>query len=536
MQVEEENQEQFEGGALPSLNDMISPNTELNPNQVTYQSSTTNKPAGQTKLSYITTTKTYGEGEMDEENENENLQQKIEIQEEKNEEISEENQENGEENKKYKKTTKIEEEPDSTTKIVERVIQSEKPSSETNYYEKRVVKTTTTTTTTRGGNTSTTQTINSRYSNTNTNANNIVRNNPNRIGSTTTGTYTRPIASSRGGGEKNIYIRNNNNSGRTPSNNRVESNNRYGVQNSPYSNNTSQNMSNRNRQNQNQKKIISSQSYVNNKYQLKKPETSNYNRQVRSPEQNEVKKKTINRGGPVKNIQITHIICSSKPRDFHIIENLDTESLQTDPIEISKADRAKLKQSGKSSWTTSVQDNVKPIVTNLKGKTTVFQHARGIGMTNEKKENINPMFYSSEIKKLEPIVKEKEKEKVEYMTFRNEGAGNINKAYNNSNTSRTNYNNYNRGNNSSSSQQKKTYTSNTNKNYNSNTVNVNTRGSRANTSRRNQVYTRGNYSTSGNNGENIKETRAKVQMGSRSQYRTAGNPTSSVITEKRVYN
>ena len=87
MQVEEENQEQFDGGALPSLNDIISPNTELNPNQVTYQSSTTNKPAGQTKLSYITTTKTYGEGEMDEENENENLQQKIEIQEEKNDNI-----------------------------------------------------------------------------------------------------------------------------------------------------------------------------------------------------------------------------------------------------------------------------------------------------------------------------------------------------------------------------------------------------------------------------------------------------------------
>lgn len=33
-------------------------------------------------------------------------------------------------------------------------------------------------------------------------------------------------------------------------------------------------------------------------------------------------------------------------------------------------------------------------------------------MTNERKENINPMFYSSEIKKLDPIIKEKEKEKV----------------------------------------------------------------------------------------------------------------------------
>lgn len=52
---------------------------------------------------------------------------------------------------------------------------------------------------------------------------------------------------------------------------------------------------------------------------------------------------------------------------------------------------------------------------NLKGKTTVYQHARGIGMTNDRRGNINPLFYNSEIKKLEPIVKEKEKVKVEYI-------------------------------------------------------------------------------------------------------------------------
>ena len=521
MQVNEENQEQIEGGALPSLNDIISPNSENNPNQVIYQSSTTNEPAGQIKISNITTTKTYEEGGIEEENE---IPQEIN-------EIKEENLKDDEENKRYEQTVKIEEEPDSTTKIVKRVIQSEQPVSETSYYEKRVVKTTTTTTTTRGGNTSNSQNINSRYINTNTNTNNVVRNNGNRTGSSTTNTYTRAIPASRGGAEKNIYIRNNNISGRTPSNNRVESNNRYGVQNSPYSNNSSQNR-------QTQKKVISSQNYIGNKYQPKKTETS-YNRQNRSPDQNDVKRKTINRGDPIKNVQITHIICSTKPQEFHITENLNTESLQSEPLEISKADRIKLKQSGKSSWTTSVQDNIKPIVANLKGKTTVFQHARGIGMTNEKKENINPMFYSSEIKKLDPIIKEKEKEKVEYLTFRNEGAGNstiINKAYNNSNTSRANNNNnnYSRGNNSI--QQKKDYSSNTNRNYNSNTANVNNRRNNANTVRSNQVYTRGNYSSSGNGGEIVKETRTKVQMGSRSQYRNSGNPTSSVTTEKRVYN
>ena len=232
-------------------------------------------------------------------------------------------------------------------------------------------------------------------------------------------------------------------------------------------------------------------------------------------------------------MQITHIICSSKPQDFHITEDLDTEYLQSDPIEISQADRAKLKKTGKTSWTTSVQENIKPIKTNLKGKTTIFQHARGIGMTNEKKENINPMFYTSEIKKLEPIIKEKEKEKVEYLTFRNNGNRNINtNTYNTSNTSRSNYNN-NTGNNYI--QQNRNYSSNTNPNYNYN--NENNRSSRTNNniSRTNQVYSRGNYSNTGKDGEIVKETRTKVQMGSRSQYRNVGNPVSSVITEKKVY-
>ena len=137
----------------------------------------------------------------------------------------------------------------------------------------------------------------------------------------------------------------------------------------------------------------------------------------------------------------------------------------------------------------------------MKGKTTIFQHARGIGMTNEKKENINPMFYTSEIKKLEPIIKEKEKEKVEYMTFRNSGAHNTNITSNKPNTSRNNYNrgiNYN--------QQQKNYSN--NNSYNSG----NNRGSKiTSTVRTNQTYTRGNYSGRGNDGEIVKETKLKYK-------------------------
>ena len=515
MQVNEENQDQIQGGALPSLNDIISPTAEINPNQVTLQNTETKEtfqPDGQIKNSYITTTKTFGVN---------GIAQEIP---QETEEIHEIYKKDEGENTKFEQTVKIQEEPESTTKIVKRVIQTEKPTTETSYYEKKVIKTTTTTTT-RTGELPSTQ--NSRYVNTTTTTSNVIRNNANRGGITTTNAYSRPTPPTRGTIEKNTYLRNYD-SVKNPVTN--QTNNRYGVQNSSYSNaSSSRNRNDRNPQTQ--KRVISSQSYIGNKYQPKKPETSTYNRQARSPEQTE-RRKTINRGNPVKNIQITHIICSSKPQDFHITENLNTESLQTDPIEISKADRVKLQKSGKTSWTTSVQDNIKPIVTNLKGKTTVFQHARGIGMTNEKKENINPMFYSSEIRKLEPIVKEKEKEKVEYLTFRNSGSSKTNYINNTSNTARNNYNS-NRGNNYSyNQQQKKNYSSNTNTNYSVN----NNRGSKVSTIRTNQTYTRGNYSGSGKDGEIVKETRTKVQMGNRSQYRNNGNPTSTVTMEKRVYN
>ena len=507
MQVNEENEEQYQEGAMPSLNEIISSNNELNPNQVIYQSSATNEsyqPAGQTK---------YTTNEIKEEDE---IPQEIT-------EIKQGYKKDGGENTRYEQTMKVQEEPNSTTKIMKRVIQTEKPSTETSYYEKRVIKTTTTTTTTTRGLETSTPNINNRYSNiNNNNSNNIVRNR--NAPSITTTTYTRPTPSSRGG-DKNINIVRNYDSGRSPSSS--QQNNRYGNQNY-------QNQSRNGRGNsQTQNKIISTQSYTGNKYQPKKPDNSNINymRKARSPGQNEIKRKTIYRGDPIKNVQITHIICSSKPQDFHITEDLDTEYLQTDPIEISQADRAKLKKTGKTSWTTSVQDNIKPIVKNLKGRTTVFQHARGIGMTNEKKENINPMFYTSEIKKLDPIIKEKEKEKVEYLTFRNKENRNVTNTYNASNTSRSNYNS-NRGNNYT--QQKKIYSSNTNPTYNYN--NENNRTSRINNaSRTNQTYSRGNYSNTGKDGEIVKETRTKVQMGSRSQYRNAGSPVSSVTTEKKVY-
>ena len=520
MQVSEERQE-IQGEFAPSLNDIISSNTDINSNNIIYQKTTTTEtvePTTQTKYSYTKGGMGLGNTLIEEEGEGDLSQEMNEFKTKKQEGI---------ENTRYEQTTSIE--PETTTKVV---IQTEQPVTETTYYEKRV---TTKTTTTRGGNVPQSQNSTVNYSNTNisTNTSNTARPGGYKSQNLTSNTYSRPSPATRGNStENNTYLRNYD-SNRTASRSKNEPSNynRYGVSN--YSSNYSfqNNRNNQNNQkNQPQKKIINSQSFVGNRYQPKKQEISSYNRYARSPE-SEIKRKTIYRGDPIKNVQITHIINSSKPFDFHITENLDTESLQTNPIEISKVDRVKLKKTGISSWTSSCQDDVKPIVKNLKGKTTVFQHAQGIGMTNERKENINPQFYSSEIKKLNPIVKEKEKEKVEYMTFRNTGSD----KYNISNTTRTNYNsnynsNYNRGTNNSI--QIKSYN---NSNYNTNTSN--SRGSKANSLRTNGIgsFNRGTYSGNRDSEEIVKETRTKVQMGSRSQYR-GGNPTSYVTNEKRVYN
>ena len=134
-------------------------------------------------------------------------------------------------------------------------------------------------------------------------------------------------------------------------------------------------------------------------------------------EQDSIKRKSIIRGEEAKNVQITHIICSSKPSKFHITEKLSMKNIKTNPVQISKTYRETQSKigNGKSSYSSSCQDNIKHNIHNLKGKTTIYQHARGIGMTNNKKGNINPLFYNSEIKKLEPIKKDKNKEKVEYI-------------------------------------------------------------------------------------------------------------------------
>ena len=406
-------------------------------------------------------------------------------------------------------TTNIREEPNSTTKVVKKVVTSQQPATESSYYSKKVTtKTTTTTTTTRGG-PSTTQT-NTRYSNAASAGN---RNQSN------SSTYTRP-------------------SPQTTKTTTITTRGQYGQPSSQVY------RGNQNKITTQPRVIGNSQSFAGNKYQPKRPEQPQYKPKARSPEPGSIKRKTINRGNPVENVQITHIIYTSLPADFHITEELNLDNLNSAPIQISKADRAKLQRSGKVSATCSCDgvEIAQPKKVNLKGNTTHYQHARGIGMTNDRKENINPTFYSSEIKKLDPIYKEKDKEKIEYVeTFRSSG-----KVYNNqtspskpTTTKTSTYNrssnykpnqNYSRGGATSTSGRGGMASSMSNRGGSSN---VNNRGGMGSTVKTTTTVYRG--SNRGGDGEIIKETNTKVSMGSRSN-KNQSQPTVTTTHERKVYN
>ena len=472
MNIQEDNKQKIRGKSTSLSKDKIKSNSNINSMFSGHQKSIPNEiniPSRRHKYSYST-------GRLNLENSLIKEEEEVDISQEMNEVKS--YQKEGGKSSRYEQTITLKKEPTSTTKIEKKVIHSVKPVTETSFYEKRV---TTKTTTSRGGNATKSFIGGMR--------NNFVQSNGAKTQRGMTNTYTRPFPVPRGNTQKNTNLQSYM-TGRIPSKNKAEYTkyNRNGAKNS-FSNNSYSNYSSLNiRKNQNIPK-------------------------------------TINRG----NVQITHIINSTKPSDFHI-----TEKLKTEPMEMTKLDKTKLKNTGKSSWTSSCQDNIKPIVRNLKGKTTVFQHAQGIGMTNDMKENINPQFYCSEIKKLEPIIKEKEKEKVEYMTFRNNGSDNFNKA--GCQTSRTNYNSnsnsiYNYKSGTNNSLQRRIFA---NSNYNTYTSNV--RGIKPNSLKINGSFNMGTYSGSRNNIEINKGKRTQIPIVNRNQYRTTGNTIKYSTNAKRVFN
>ena len=423
--------------------------------------------------------------------------------------------------------TKISEQPDSTTKVVRKVVTSQQPgtTTEATFYAKKV--TTTTTTTTRGNQGPSNQSSSTRYSATSSSN----RNQPN--------SYSRPVTQT----------------------NKTTTTTTTTVQRGQYGQNSRTPNTNPNQgyrggipKNTQPSSRTENSSYSANKYQPKRPQQpTSYNPKSKSPEPGSIKRKTINRGSPVENVQITHIIYSSGPAEFHITEELNLENLNTAPIQISKADRAKLQKSGKVTASCSCDgvEIAQPKKPNLKGKTLHYQHAQGLGMTNDKNENINPMFYSSEIKKLDPIAKSKEQEKIENVeNFRSNG-----KVYNspsqNKSTTKTptsnrtsNYNqsqNYRGGATNSNTNRRESSTSgrggmpsSTSGRGGVGSSTVSNRGGAGTTVKTTTTYTRGSNVGSGGDGEIIKDTKTKVQMGSRS-YKNTSQPVTYTTSERKVY-
>ena len=367
MEIKEEKKEIIEK-QNPSLNEIISSNNEINPNQISYnQTSTTIE----TSLLQNQTNSKIDFGENDITN------------------INTDEKEN------------LEEDTQSTIKITNRII---KASPGQKFYEKKVISKIIT-------KDSPTETTIIKTSN--------ILNEKNKSQNHNKATYTRPLQKGKGKGKGKMKNTQNNNKNKKnlPKINLIKKPNLNSNLNMMHQSSRNSNYKTEN-SNSNNNILAASQSFAGNKLYLNKPEIENampHTYRAHSPQPGPIKRKTINRGEEIKNVQITHIICSTKPSSFHITEKLETNNIKSNPIQILKSDREKLKRVGKTSFTSSCQDNVKPIIQNLKGKTTIYQHARGIGMTNDRKGNINPLFYNSEIKKLEPIVKEKEKVKVEYV-------------------------------------------------------------------------------------------------------------------------
>ena len=252
-----------------------------------------------------------------------------------------------------------------------------------------------------------------------------------------------------------------------------------------------------------------------------------------------IRRKTINRGSPVENIQITHIIYSVRPLEFHITDPLNTDNLNKPVIQITEEERNNLQKTGKveARFSPNCDSMKEPEPVNLKGKLTHYQHAQRIGMTDDKNPYINPKFYFSEIKTLDPLPLDKGEVNTQVLTFRSD-LKNLNqtktqtktqpkiqpKPVNNTNTVRID-NTY---------SQVRNYT-----NYNKTKSNIGSsnRGivNTAKTTASSSSNYRGNPGT-GSNGQIMKETTTKIQMGSRSQFNNQTKPISTTSTERKIYN
>lgn len=405
-------------------------------------------------------------------------------------------------------TTKVSTGP-TVVKITKKIVTTTQPATQTQITRKVI------TTNTRGVPSNAT---NNRYNNTGSSYNQRVP--QTKTTTSTNSNYIKPTVKStmtnnRGGNNNtkpNINMRN------------IDNN----VINQPYKNVNPNNKPSR---------VQNSQSYSGNRNQPKRPEVIPYKPRAVSPGPGTIKRKTINRGKPVENVQITHIIYSSRPLEFHITEDLNMDNINNNKvIQISEEERNNLQKTGKVETSCSCDKvEIKKIPPpNLEGKMTHYQHAQGIGMTDDKSQNINPKFYFSEIKKLEPLLFNKGEPNSEILTFRSDGK--------NYNTTRTVTKTQTKPVNSSYSNNKSMNNYSQSRTYNNTSQiknpNVNNRGM-VSTVKTTTTNTNNNLRGSagiGNSGKIVKETTTKVQMGSRSQFQNQSKPVVKTTTERKVYN
>ena len=273
----------------------------------------------------------------------------------------------------------------------------------------------------------------------------------------------------------------------------------------------------------------------------------------------EIKRKTIIRGGNYNNIQVTHIYVTKKPNintyNFHIIENLSRSELDKKPLDLNKI-RSKIKRNDKAKSTYKSSCDGRKIVPVSKDKIqkiTVYQHARGMGMTNLEPNKITSNLYTSGIKKIPKLVKQKGKPIVQIIEVFRSQQNNINLRRNNNNSinNKNNINTFNKSytnlsnTNTINLKSKNTYTSNINKNKNTNKkysnntrtnniITINTRDSNNNSM--NSSYNMNNTSQNNYNKNSRPNERRNVSPNVNSSYNNMTAQKNNNVNDRYKYN
>lgn len=115
-------------------------------------------------------------------------------------------------------------------------------------------------------------------------------------------------------------------------------------------------------------------------------------------------RKKLDRGGNFNNIQVTHIIYSKKPAEFHITQNLHQDGLKSKPLDLDRLRKeGKLRgpSSGKSSFSCSCT-NQRPLKREKICRSTAFIHCGGEGTKPIDLSNSSSNIVTTNLKTVKP--------------------------------------------------------------------------------------------------------------------------------------